>query len=225
VGVEWDLACVGCRHFAWLGSVKPYKWGGFQVGNGVVAELLALHTGPDCSLVVVSDARAWSPPWSHDDATTGWLEDLRSRWLWDSIVSDVAPAGMVCAVCRAELSLPATADGDAMRRQGYRSAGPVPIIVGRYLWFCGTACLDRHRSVAGRTWQPCPDVASLAHLEIGCLRCGVEIAVGDLAGDPGRAEAFAEWLTEHLYDPPAEAGVDDPTACRLVVRVASPRPA
>jgi hypothetical protein len=224
MGVEWTLACVGCRHFAWLGSMKPYKWNGFQVGDGVVAELLALHSGPDCSLIVSSDARAWTPAWAHDDATAGWLEDLRSRWFWDSIVSDVEPLGMICAVCRAPLQLPATPEGEALRRAGYRShaGGAVPLVVGRYLWFCGPNCLDRHRSVPGRTWRACSDLAATTRLEIGCLHCGVQHSLGDIAGDPERALAFAEWLTEHIYDPADGSGVEEETACRLLVRIHVP---
>ena len=59
MGVEWDMACVGCRSFAWLGSMKPFKWGGFQVGNACFTELLSLHAGPNCGLIVTSDALAF----------------------------------------------------------------------------------------------------------------------------------------------------------------------
>ena len=105
MGVEWDMACVGCRSFAWLGSMKPFKWGGFQVGNACFTELLSLHAGPNCGLIVTSDALAFEVPWEHDSDASGFREDLRSRWFWESIRHDSTPPAMICAACQAEQEL------------------------------------------------------------------------------------------------------------------------
>jgi hypothetical protein len=221
MGVEWDLACVTCRQWVWLGSMKPWKWSGFQMGSAFVAEMLSLHATPSCTLIVTSDARAFEPPWQHDDAECGWLEDLRSRWFWDSIRHDATPPQMVCATCEAPLELSTGADVEALRQEGYRSPGgaPTPLIVGRYLWFCGPACRDRHRSGPGRAWRAHPDASPHARIRVGCRHCGVESSLGAREPDESDALAFAEWLVDHVYDPPAPLGLDAPGCCRLEAHV------
>lgn len=217
MGVDWDLACVTCRQWAWLGSMKPWKWNGFQMGNAFVAELLSLHAEPSCTLMVASDARAFVPPWQHDEAASGWLEDLRSRWFWDSLRSHVTPHQMVCGTCEAPLELPATPHGATLRREGFCSlrGAATPLVVGRYLWFCGPACRDRYRAGPGRVWRAHPEVSAHARLRVGCLRCGVETSLGARDPDESDALAFAEWLVDHVYDPPGccelEARVEVPT--------------
>ena len=224
MGVECDLACVTCREWVWLGSMKPWKWSGFQMGNAFVAELLSLHATPSCRLIVTSDARAFVPPWQHDDAESGWLEDLRSRWYWDSVRHDATPPRMACATCEAPLDVSTSADAEALRQEGFRSApgAAAPLIVGRYLWFCGPACRDRHRSGPGRAWRAQPDASPHARVRVGCLHCGVETSLGAREPDESDALAFAEWLVDHVYDPPAALGLDAPGCCRLEARVETP---
>jgi hypothetical protein len=201
--------------------MKPFKWHGFQMGNRFVAEFLGLHAGVDCELIVTSDARAFEEPWQHDSATSAWSEDLRSRWFWESLRHDRTPPVMCCAVCDTALVLPTTEDGDALRNAGYFSPNdahaPMPLIVGRYLWFCGEPCRAAYSGSPGRIWRACP--ASLRRLSVGCGKCRSEHSCGALDGAAADAEAFAEWLCEHIFDPPSRTDVDDPAGCRLTVNL------
>lgn len=221
MGVEWDMACVGCRSFAWLGSMKPFKWSGFQVGNGPFTELLSLHAGPECGLIVTSDALAFEVPWEHDSDACGFREDLRSRWCWESIRHDSTPPAMICAACQAVLALPATPDGASLRESGYRASpgAPAPLIVGRYLWFCGERCREVYGEGPGRVWRPCPDALVPRRITVRCLRCDAAHSLGAPEPAEDEALAFAEWLCEHVYDPPSRTDVDDPAGCRLQATV------
>ena len=49
MGVELHIGCDSCRNWAWLGSAKPHKWQGFQVGNEVVASWLVAHAHIDAA--------------------------------------------------------------------------------------------------------------------------------------------------------------------------------
>ncbi|GAB4122106.1 MAG: hypothetical protein Fur005_16820 [Roseiflexaceae bacterium] len=44
MGIEWTFVCRSCRQHAWLGSMKPAKWGGFQAGNRQVIEWISADT-------------------------------------------------------------------------------------------------------------------------------------------------------------------------------------
>jgi hypothetical protein len=138
MGAEWHLGCLACREYAWLGSAKPVKWDGFQLGNRFFAELLALHSRPTCVLLLgVDHTYAW-------DEGDGWREDLRSRSFWDSEEG-------VCATCNARLD-EATAmianpwlwfcSTECSRRfveQGARVWQPAPAAVAG-LWVRCTRC-------------------------------------------------------------------------------------
>jgi hypothetical protein len=79
MGVELEIGCAACHNWMWLGSAKPDKWQGFQVGNEAFAEWLIAHAHHE----VLSDAlELWRDdgdqpsPWSH--APSSWREDARS---------------------------------------------------------------------------------------------------------------------------------------------------
>jgi hypothetical protein len=196
--------------------MKPFKWSGFQVGNRFAIELFTAHATPECSLVVVTDSSAVDEPWSHDDVESGWLEDLRSRWFWDSIEPLHEPPFMCCAACKARLRLPSSPDGDELREGGYDSPAdaPLPIIVGHYLWFCSAKCRGDYQATPGRTWRPHPDRAGMRAV-VMCSRCDAGF---ELAHDNERSTQFAEWLAHHVYDVPKELGLGGP-GCRLSVKL------
>jgi hypothetical protein len=174
MGVEWDLACLGCKEYAWLGSMKPFKWHGFQLGNRVVAELLAVHAAPTCRLILDLDgARSvWGTP---DEPVPGWRADLRSRHFWD------AGDESACAGCRTQLG-----EGDAQ-------------VVGLQLSFCSERCRDTYAARPGLVWRPAP--AMHAALHVRCTRCDVEIVVARLAVEHtagGPFEELADWFASHV---------------------------
>jgi hypothetical protein len=151
MGVEWDIGCLTCREYAWLGSLKPTKWAGFQLGNELLADLLALHANPACVLLL--DVDHASGLWTRsDEGSDGWREDLRSLWFGDS------DAG-VCATCNARLDEAAA------------------VIANPCLWFCNTSCVARFVARGARVWQPAP--AAVAGLWVRCTRCDVETSVGE----------------------------------------------
>ncbi len=228
MGVEWTLACTTCRHHAWLGSIKPAKWEGFQVGHRAIAELFARHAWPcsmgDCRLVVVADCDPTSMPWldpraGEPGADPGWSEDLRSRGVWSSFGTPVKSRGeqgswqtpMVCAECGLHL------------RSGSDPRARDPLVISPGLWLCGRPCFDLFRARSGRVWEPLPDLPPGTQLEVDCLRCLRSFSLGTL--DPvdldGPREAFAEWLAEHVYRAPEDAGLWA-EGCYLEPRLVSP---
>ena len=79
MGVELHIGCDSCRNWAWLGSAKPHKWQGFQVGNEVVASWLVAHAHIDAASS--TDLELWrddgpEAPWTLD--AKAWTEDERS---------------------------------------------------------------------------------------------------------------------------------------------------
>jgi hypothetical protein len=187
MGVEWELACLGCNEYAWLGSLKPFKWHGFQVGNRVVAELLALHTTPTCRLIVdVDGARSvWGHP---DDPVAGWRADLRSRHFWES--SDEGE----CAVCRIRIG-----DADAQ-------------VVGLHLWFCSDRCRDTYAARPGCVWRAAPTVRT--EIRVTCTRCDTEFVLARPTArgehSKGGFEPLADWFASHIGCP-LEARIEIPT--------------
>lgn len=160
MGVEWDIGCERCRHFVWLGSQKPYKWAGFQLGDDEVRSFLALHTGDrGCQLRLTNDgttAVAWE-----DGAPSGWREDILSRSFWDSR----SEAGLICAQCEA-------ADPGLHKNQ--------------LLAFCGEPCFEAYRAAQLERDHSIHDSSServaLApgmQLSLACLDCRAYLIVDD----------------------------------------------
>jgi hypothetical protein len=188
MGVEWDIGCVRCRRFVWLGSQKPYKWEeGFQIGAATLRRFLGLHPfEAGCELSLANDGTA-EVPWDEDDsADSGWREDLLSRSFWDSW----GEGGQVCAQC-----------GAPELRGGLRR--------GDYLWLCGEACLaayrraqaeERGRPTYDSTDDPLPRPQGGA-LAIACLDCrSYCVADGqeDARGMTRDLCYLAHFLSEHI---------------------------
>jgi hypothetical protein len=75
---------------------------------------------------------------------------------------------------------------------------PEPVIVGRFLWFCGDDCRVSYASAPGRVWRPAPQLSSRARLVVRCKACRVECSLPGLAAAQGLFEGLAERLTEHV---------------------------
>jgi hypothetical protein len=125
MGIEWTFVCRSRQQHAWLGSMKPAKWGGFRAGNRQVIELMRIHAG--CEWALIRDDTSTDTPWldtiqNSPSQVNLWREDLRSRSLWQP---HTYRSRVACAWC---------ATGDSRTSQG------VPISTG--LWFCSSACRD-----------------------------------------------------------------------------------
>ena len=206
MGVEWDLGCERCHRFLWLGSQKPLKWRGFQVGDAVVRRFMGLHDRRQgCTLRLTNDGCA-EAPWE-DGAASGWREDVLSRTFWDSWSAQ----GLDCAHCGAKG--PRTAEPGAAPTAG---SG---LLKNRALWFCAEACFaeycayqasERDHLIYDSSGDALPFAAE-SRLAVACLDCRVDLLVdGD---DNGHGtlrdmEELAVFLCEHL-------GNQDPSPHRL----------
>jgi hypothetical protein len=173
--------------FTWIGSMKPWKWTGFQVDVSSVVDWLALHAQPQCSLLICVDDRR-VPDGITLDPADGWREDLRSRSFWNSLSLTTTPARMHCAHCQHWLGV-VTDDHSARKLD----AVPEPIVIGSFLWLCDQRCLDAFASTEGRVWRPTPKRTAAEILRLRCLHC-------DKSVDANRAAPLllADWCTEHL---------------------------
>lgn len=192
MGVEWSLLCASCREFAWLGSMKPWKWNGFQVDASSVLELLSLHAldppgdrGDREACTLYLDANSARVETFSLDVEDGWLEDLRSRRFWDSVSVSTDPPRALCAECARFLAVLPRGAAPA-RQKGAEDA----IVLGSYLWLCDPLCLRAFSSRPGHVYRPAP---AYRELTLTCRACATE-----LAADRVDALALAEWLAEHL---------------------------
>jgi hypothetical protein len=189
MGVEWSLLCASCREFAWLGSMKPWKWNGFQIDTSSVLELLSLHAlaeraGSDrCELFIDVDSSRVET-FSLEPAD-GWREDLRSRTFWTSISVSTEPPRALCAECSRWLAV-LTRGGEPVRQKGAQDA----IVIGSALWLCDDRCLRAFASRPGRVFRAAPRRGALT---LGCRSCASEIIA-----DGADSLALAEWFTDHL---------------------------
>jgi hypothetical protein len=169
-----------------LGSIKPYKWHGFQAGNRHVMDLMLLHT--TCEWAVIRDDTATDAPWldpARDTPDAGhWREDLRSRSFWQALQHGAEPA---CAACAGRLDS--------------------PLVISPGLSFCSQACLQRFSAHPARIWREPPSFPPTAQIAIACRSCADQQVWGMISTpDPG-AEALAEWLIEHCYSAAEGAGL------------------
>lgn len=188
MGVEWSLLCASCREFAWLGSMKPWKWNGFQVDTSSVLELLSLHANSrqnrePCALYL--DANSSRVATYSLDVDDGWSEDLRSRRFWDSVSVATDPPRALCAECSRWLAV-LPRGGSPQRQRGAERA----IVIGSYLWLCDERCLRAFSSRPGRAYRPAP---AWRELVLECRACASEIVA-----DRADTLALAEWFTDHL---------------------------
>jgi hypothetical protein len=182
MGVELELGCARCRAWVWLGSAKPAKWRGFQMGNEFVVEFLAAHAHP-CRLMSRRDD-ADLAPW--DEHPEDWAEDLRSRGAWGRVVAGEGP--QPCAGCGTPL-------GHA----------PTGIAVNRFVRFCGEACLARRLAGGTEGQWTYARVSAEGRLErseavsLACTPCAEleRFLLLDRSLSASAGEAMAQWLLEH----------------------------
>ena len=99
MGIEANMGCLGCKKNIWLGSMKPYKWNGFQIPNKDVFRFLSLHSNnknSNCRLNYTHDAGDESPWDEFVDIKKEWQEDVNSRYFWDSYSEE----GTICGNCK-----------------------------------------------------------------------------------------------------------------------------
>ena len=220
MGMEWTLVCTTCKQHAWLGSVKPMKWEGFQLGNRFAAELFALHasdgTRECCELLVFNDACFTDVPWADpefDEFPPGWeawKRDLRCFEFGNSVLpywSDEGQ-GMVCGQCRRTL------------RSEENPGAPEALVVSSSLWFCDSDCRDAFAGKDQRVWRQFVAPPSDTVLEVGCVPCRQGVGLGQLDpeahdGFEESAQLFAEWLSFHVYRPDEAAPPCSLAACVL----------
>lgn len=183
MGVEWDIGCERCRRYIWLGSQKPNRWLGFQVGDEVVRRFLGLHPAASgCQLRLTNDGTS-NVAWE-DGVASGWREDILSRTFWDSSRVD----GLVCGHCEA----------------------PRPELrKNQYLWFCGESCFDGYQTYqAAERDRPIYDstadalaVADTSELAVACLDCQEFLIVDGSQVEPKVVRDIhylALFLCEHI---------------------------
>ncbi len=197
MGVEWHIGCIKCKRQIWLGSQKPHKWQGFQIGDEIVKRFLSLHAGCDHldgNLLLTNDGTV-EIPWETDDEISGWKEDILSRsFCFDSWHQDT----IICASCGKELSR----DESLRRQHGNLMKNPL-------LWFCNEKCFsnyiestekERGQLIYDSTKDPLPPIIKDL-FEIGCTKCKTYIAIDNQKDSFGKTKDFeylALFLCEHV---------------------------
>lgn len=194
MGVEWEIGCEACKKFIWLGSMKPYKWNGFQVSDATVRRFLSLHAiaqKQGCHLLLMNDYSD-DEPWNNDP--DAWQEDIVSRSFWDSITSEKE---FSCGNC-----------GKALMEEPMEYHY---IQRNQYLWLCSPECLAvyvaQNRSHWGESciYDSAQDTALFdteAPLEVGCTECRSYVVIDDKSTDKydhvQDFEYLAHFLCEHM---------------------------
>lgn len=206
MGVEWDLGCERCLRFLWLGSQKPMKWGGFQVGDGVVRRFMGLHDHRQgCTLRLTNDGCPEAPWEEESGAANQWQEDVLSRSFWDSWTAQ----GLDCAHCGAK--------GPRAPASDTAQASISGLLKNRALWLCGERCFVDYCAYQAterdrRIYDSSDDVITFAEeslLAVACLDCRVYLVVDgkdDGLGTLRDMEQLALFLCEHIGNDISDQG-------------------
>jgi hypothetical protein len=194
MGVEWNIGCEACKKYIWLGSMKPYKWKGFQVNEATMRRFLSLHAiaqKKGCHLLLMTDYSD-DEPWGIDP--TAWQEDIISRSFWDSTSSK---EGLNCGNCGKALNEEPMENHYIQRNQ--------------YLWLCSPECLeayvaqDRSHWNESRIYDSAQDTALFdteAPLEVGCTQCKNYVVIDGKSVDKydyvQDFEYLAHFFCEHI---------------------------
>jgi hypothetical protein len=200
MGVEWNIGCIKCKRQIWLGSQKPFKWQGFQIGEQSIKRFLYLHSKCENSLagnLLLTNDGALQIPWDAEDERFEWQEDILSRsFCFDSWNQSTT----ICANCKKEL------EPDKNNR---KFAGNV--MKGEYLWFCDNHCFsnyveykrtEREEFIYDSTEDAMPP--SIEGLfEIGCTKCKEYVIIDNkqTPSEPARIRNFeylALFFCEHI---------------------------
>lgn len=134
MGVEWHIGCQKCKIHIWLGSQKPFKWHGFQIGEASVKRFLSLHSAcgnedENGNFLLTNDGTA-DAPW--DEENTDWRDDILSRYFcFDSLSVNynTNETNLDCAHC-------------GKRLEGNEAKGEVK--KSEFLWFCDKNCFNKY---------------------------------------------------------------------------------
>ncbi|WP_198144963.1 hypothetical protein [Microscilla marina] len=198
MGVEWDIGCQVCKKFIWMGSMKPFKWHGFQVSDATIRRFFSLHAiaqKKGCHLYLMTDSGG-DTPWSND--VDAWQEDIVSRSFWDSIATN--DHGSSCAYCGKALKEKPLSYHYLQRNQ--------------CLWLCNQDCVEAYvaRTTQERNhWgEGCIYDSTLdtvwfdpnAALEIGCTECHSYVVIDGKSVDAHHQvydfEYLALFLGKHI---------------------------
>ena len=198
MGVEWHIGCIKCKRQIWLGSQKPFKWKGFQIGDKIVKRFLSLHSkcgnNLDGNLLLANDGTELVP-WESDDEKLEWKEDILSRsfcfhsWYQDKIT---------CAECRKELN----AEENCRVKEGN-------LMKNTFLWFCDEKCFVNYVESCMKERESFIYDSTVDHLplivgdlfEVGCTKCKTYVAIDNTTDSNNFTRNFeylALFFEEHI---------------------------
>ena len=198
MGVEWNIGCIKCKRQIWLGSQKPFKWQGFQIGDKIVKRFLSLHSkcfnNLDGNLLLTNDGTV-EVPWESDSERFEWKEDILSRsFCFDSWHQE----NIICANCGKELN----ADENCRKQDGNSMKSP-------FLWFCDKKCFLNYMEVNKNErekfiYDSTNDYLELIVdnlFEVGCTKCKTYVAIDNKTDSNNFTKNFeylALFLGEHV---------------------------
>ena len=194
MGIEAEIGCTSCKKYIWLGSMKPYKWNGFQIPDKDAFRFFSLHSKnqhASCNLYYTHDAGDELPPWDENEE---WQEDINSRNFWNSYSED----GKICGNCNKLL----------INKEGKELASYIQKNI--YALFCDSTCFEEYVADYARKWDTkiydstnTERVKSDSKfLEIGCTHCKRYCIIDhqkDSSGIMKDYEYLHNFLTEHAF--------------------------
>jgi hypothetical protein len=198
MGVEWNIGCLKCKNHIWLGSQKPFKWAGFQIGDENVMRFLSLHAccgNPFAGNLLLTNDGTSKIPWREENERLEWQEDILSRtFCFDSWNGE----NIICAACSVRLE-----ESEANRIQKGN------LKKNQFLWFCNERCFDTYleynKTDGERTIHDSSKTPLIAttetFLEVGCANCNTFVVIDKQEDSFGRKRDFeylALFLSEHV---------------------------
>ena len=196
MGVEWHIGCLKCKRQIWLGSQKPFKWKGFQIGDENIKRFLFLHSVCESKTngnFLLTNDRTAKIPWESDNEKLEWQEDILSRsFCFDSWKEN----HIICANCSKKIKT----DKEPTNEN---------LIKSTFLWFCNESCFDnyieynrrkREYFIYDSTNDPIPLTIGDS-FEVGCAKCKTFVIIdnqSNLLNKTKDFEYFALFLCEHI---------------------------
>ena len=198
MGVEWHLGCLKCKRQIWLGSQKPFKWTGFQIGDENVKRFLSIHSlchkNANGNLLLTNDGTT-KIPWEDENERFEWEEDILSReFCFDSYSQE----GLKCANCSKSIKV----DEESRKLNGN-------LMKSQYLWFCNDTCFDNYLEFNKRdrekfihdSTNDLPTNLKEYSIEVGCTNCKIYVTIDNQKDSFNKIKNFeylALFLCEHL---------------------------
>lgn len=198
MGIEAEIGCLRCKKYIWLGSMKPYKWKGFQIPNSDIFRFLSLHSNnqnSNCKLIYTHDTNKEVPPWNENQKIKKeWQEDINSRSFWDSF----SDKGIICGNCNRLLI---DKNGNEIHDNIQKNT---------YSWFCNQTCFEEYNkkykeeqniTIYDSTNDEGIKSAS-QNITVGCTQCKSYTIINgqkDNSGTIKDYEYFHLFLCEHAF--------------------------